>query len=235
MPNKAAKKNIPAMLADTDFLYRQAKGGSDAFTQAQPFPHLLLPSFIKSSCCFALYEGLKPEDTRTESKSSVFRMLLWELSSSSLIRHFTALTGKPPLLPDPFLVHSGANTFAKNEIAHNAEQEFFLRHPETQLKNVLRMELFVSSEANGTFAIDLINKPGQVAVSHVGSNGCVLFVNSDTYHLHYRFKDPERWHSLIAYYYINDHARSLSEVEGSTSAEFNLSGVDGLSAREGGY
>ena len=221
MPNRslekpAAKKNIPAILADTDFLYRQAKAGADAFIQAQPFPHLLLPSFIKANCCFALYEGLNPADSRAESKPAVLQMLLWELSSSSLIRHFTALTGKPPLLPDPFLIHSGINTFSCKEIVHHAEQEFFLRHPETQLQNVLRMELFVSSEAAGTFAVDLIDNTGQLAVSHVGTNGCVLFVNSDQYHLRYRFEGafekPEHWRSLVAYYYINDRARNHSQL-----------------------
>jgi len=233
MPNKPAKKTapnktVPAMLADSDFLYRQAKEGSDAFTQAQPFPHLLLPSFIKSACCFALYEGLQSEGMPSQSQQQpIVRMLLWELSSSSLIRHFTALTGKPPLLPDPFLVHSGANLFGKNEIVHSAEQEFFLRHPETQLQNVLRMELFVSSEPSATFALGLINQQGHVGVSHIGTNGCVLFVNSEDYHFHCQFEKPEQWRSLIAYYYINDRARSLSEVEGSTSVTF--------SAREGGY
>ncbi len=196
------------MLADTDFLFRQAKLGSDAFTQAQPFPHLCLPSFIKPACCYALYEGLG-----MEGMSSVLRMLLWELSSSSLIRHFTALTGKPPLLPDPFLIHSGAQVFSRTEVRHTAEQEFFLRHPETQLQNVLRMELFVSSEPNATFTIELIDKQGHLAVSHIATNGCVLFVNSDNYHLHYKLQNPGQWCSLIAYYYINDHARALNGEE----------------------
>jgi len=223
MPNKPAKKTasnktIPAMLADTDFLFRQAKSGADAFTQAQPFPHLLLSSFIKSACCFALYEGLG-----MEGRPSIVRMLLWELSSSTLIRHFTSLTGKPPLLPDPFLVHSGANIFANSETVHTAEQEFFFRHPETQLQNVLRMELFVSSEPNTTFTIDVMDKQGRVGVSHMATNGAVLFVNSDDYHLHYRFDTSSsvksaQWRSLSAYYYINDHARALNGEEQPSAA-----------------
>jgi hypothetical protein len=96
MPQKPVttpRKTVPAMLADTDFLFRQAKLGADAFLQAQPFPHLLLPSFIKSPCCYALYEGLSAEEgSRKNAVPSVLRMLLWELSSSTLIRHFTALT-----------------------------------------------------------------------------------------------------------------------------------------------
>jgi hypothetical protein len=196
------------MLADTDFLFRQAKLGADAFTRALPFPHLLLPSFIKSPCCYALYEGLA-----MEGMPAVLRMLLWELSSSTLIRHFTSLTGKPPLLPDPFLLHSGPRVFASNKILHTAEQEFFPRHPETQLQNVLRMEVFVSCQPGATFAIDLIDKLGRVAASHIGSNGCVLFVNSDNYHLHYFFEKPALWRALVAYYYINDNARPASSNE----------------------
>jgi len=196
------------MLADTDFLFRQAKSGADTFTQAQPFPHLLLSSLIKSTCCYALYEGLG-----MEGKPSIVRMLLWELSSSTLIRHFTSLTGKPPLLPDPFLVHSGAHIFSSSETLHTAEQEFFFRHPETQLQNVLRMELFVSSELNATFTIDVMDKQGGVGVSQIATNGSVLFVNSDDYFLRYRFAHPEQWRSLVAYYYINDKARNLHGEE----------------------
>lgn len=214
----ALKKTVPAMLADTDFLFRQAKLGADAFIQAQPFPHLLLPSLIKSPCCYALYEGLKMEglttgDMSSPVRQSIVRMLLWELSSSTLLRHFTSLTGKPPLLPDPFLIHSGPKIFTGNEINHNAEQEFFARHPETQLQNSLRMELFVASETSATFTIELIDKQDKIAVSHIGTNGSVLFVNSDNYHLSYRFDKPALWRSLVAYYYINDHARVLNGEE----------------------
>jgi len=201
------------MLADTDFMFRQAKLGAEVFMQAQPFPHLFLPSFIKAPCCNALYEGLKAEELAADSMPSVVRMLLWELSSSTLIRHFTALTGKAPLLPDPFLLHSGPTSFTSKDVVHTAEREFFARHPQTQLQNVLRMELFVFSETNATFNIDLINKQGRVAVTHVGTNGSVLFVNSDDYHLHYRFEQPALWRSLMAYYYINDHARILHGEE----------------------
>lgn len=196
------------MLADTDALFRQAKLGSDAFTQALPFPHLLLSSLIKPPCCYALYEGLAIADI-----APVLRMLLWELSSSTLIRHFTSLTGKPPLLPDPFQLHAGPQQFGSPEIVHSAEQEFFDRHPETQLQNVLRMEVFVSSVPSATFGIDLVNKLGHIAVSHIGRNGAVLFVNSDDYHLRYRFEKPELWRSLTAYYYINDRARLASSKE----------------------
>lgn len=202
------KKNIPAMLADTDGLFRQAKLGSDAFTRAFPFPHLLLPSLIKAPCCYALYEGLAMSGI-----APVLRMLLWELSSSTLIRHFTSLTGKPPLLPDPFQLHSGPQQFGSRDIVHSAEQEFFARHPETQLQNVLRMEVFVASEPSATFTVDLLNNQGHVAVSHIGRNGGVLFVNSDDYHLHYHFENPVLWRSLTAYYYINDRARNLHGEE----------------------
>jgi hypothetical protein len=212
-PAPVVKKNIPAMLADTDFLFRQARLGSDAFTQAMPFPHLLLPALIKSPCCYALYEGLASEGPGKERIAPVLRMLLWELSSSTLLRHFTALTGKPPLLPDPFLIHSGPMLFASKDIVHTAEQEFFARHPETQLQNSLRMELFVAGNPNATFSMDLLDKQGHVAVSHIGSNGCALFVNSDDYYLRYRFEKPALWHSLLAYYYINDHARALNGEE----------------------
>ena len=224
----AAKKIIPAMLADTDFLFRQAKLGSDAFTQAQPFPHLLLPSFIKPACCFALFEGLTIEGLELEGSGmegmlslvgqslvheSIVRMLLWELSSSTLIRHFTSLAGKPPLLPDPFLIHSGVQHFAQQEIVHRAEKEYFARHPETQLQNVLRVELFASSEAHATFTIDVMDTPGHVGVSHTATNGAVWFVNSDDYYLRYRFEHPAQWRSLMAYYYINDNARNLHGEE----------------------
>jgi hypothetical protein len=75
------------------------------------------------------------------------------------------------------------------------------------------MELFVSCEDHATFAIDVINKQGHVSASHIATNGSVLFVNSDDYHLHYRFENPSQWRSLNAYYYINDRARALNGEE----------------------
>jgi hypothetical protein len=206
--SNAPQKNVPAMLADTDYLFRQAKQGADAFLHAHPFPYLLLSSLVKLPCCHALYEGLGMAGT-----PPVVRMLLWELSSSTLIRHFTVLADKPPLLPDPFLVHGGKQVFSQAETVHEAAREYVARHPQTQLLNVLRTEIFVSDVPEALFALELLDDQNHVvATLHVGS-GAALFMNGDNYRVRYRMEQPQQWRSLLACYYINDHARNLNGQE----------------------
>ena len=112
--------------------------------------------------------------------------------------------------------------FTGAALAHVAEQEFFGRHPETQLQNVLRMELFVSNEASATCWLELLDREGRVATTHIATNGSVLLLNSDHYHLRCQANTAEgapaaKWHSLIAYYYINDRARVASDAEPARS------------------
>ena len=217
------------MLVDTDHLFRLAKEGAATFLQAQPFPHLHIAPFLKPVCCQAVYEGMQEWPPTAPGSfypqleiPSVMRLLLWELSSSTVIRHLSALTDKPPLLPDPFLLRSGISAFTGAALAHVAEQEFFGRHPETQLQNVLRMELFVSNEASATCWLELLDREGRVATTHIATNGSVLLLNSDHYHLRCQANTAEgapaaKWHSLIAYYYINDRARVASDAEPARS------------------
>jgi hypothetical protein len=206
--SNAPQKNVPAMLADTDYLFRQAKQGADAFLHAHPFPYLLLSSLVKLPCCHALHEGLGMADT-----PSVVRMLLWELSSSTLIRHFTTLTGKPPLLPDPFLVHGGKQVFSQGETVHEAPQEYVARHPQTQLQNVLRTEIFVAEVPDASFALELLDDESRVVASLPVGSGAALFLDSDNYRIRYRMEQPQQWRSLLAHYYINDQARILNGQE----------------------
>ena len=210
----------PAMLVDTDHLFRLAKDGASTFLQARPFSHLHITPFLKPVCCQAVYEGMQewpapaPGNFYPQGElPSVMRLLLWELSSSTVIRHIATLTDKPPLLPDPFLLRSGVSAFTGGECVHVAEQEYFQRHPETQLLNVLRLELFVSKNPAATFWLELIDTDGKIATSHIASSGSALLLNSDRYHVHYHCVQNTKWHSLVAYYFINDRARNLNGQE----------------------
>lgn len=219
-PRPATRMPVPAMLADTDQLFREAREGSAAFCSATPFPHLLLPSLIKPVCHTALFEGFRQE-AQPEAAArpaagrlytqqewpAVIRHLVWELSSATLLRHFASLTGTAPLLPDPFLVHGGVRRMSAPVTVHTAEQEYVWRHPETGLQNTLRLELFASNEKTSTVQIELLDANANVAQTLAAGNGSGLFVTSDRYHLRYRCERPEHWYSFVAWFYVNDRAR----------------------------
>lgn len=222
----APRTPVPAMLADTDQLFREAREGSTAFCSAAPFPHLLLPSLIKPVCHTALFEGLRqeaqyeaaarPATARLYTQQAwpaVIRHLVWELSSATLLRHFAALTGTAPLLPDPFLVHGGVRHMTTPVTVHTAEQEYVGRHPDTGLQNTLRLELFASNEKTSAVHIELMNDSGHVEQTITAGNGSGLFVGSDRYYLRYRCERPEHWYSFVAWFYVNDRARPSTEEQ----------------------
>ncbi len=213
------KPVAPAMLADTDLLFTLAREGCEQYQQAEPFAHHLLPHLIKPVCGSALFEGFVEAATNTQEPDTLFtqlelpavvRMLVWELASSTLIRHFASLSGTPPLLPDPFFVNSGINLWCEAEMQFNASEALLERHPKTDLLNVLRVELFVSADPEATFELAYLNDAGEaVSVEQVKSS-MALLSDSQRYHLRYTTDTPQNWASFVAYYYINDRARQLT-------------------------
>lgn len=200
-------------------LFKQAKVGSDPFGQAKPFPHILLPGMIKANCRGALYEGLYQWQATSDKAfypqiklSSVVNLLLWELSSSTLIRHFATLAGTAPLLPDPFLVGGGSRKWQDEMITQSADQNFFPRHPKTNLQNVIRLEIFLSDDHQATFPLELVCND-QPSTFYLVSNGTALITRSENYQMIVRTSVPKHWCSLVSYYYINDHARENSGQE----------------------
>jgi len=219
-PFPAVKKNIPAMLTDTDMLFRQAREGVGIFGQAKPFPHVLLPGMIKASCRVALCEGLRqwqvdPPPAGFYPQAGlppVVNLLLWELSSSTLMRHFASLTGAPPLLPDPFWIGGGAKVWSSESMVQTSDEQFFLRHPETDLQHPIRLEIFVADDSQLNFPMEL-EADGQAATFYSVSSGTALISRSDNYRLILRSSAPHRWCSLTSYFYVNDRARILNGEE----------------------
>jgi hypothetical protein len=217
-PQSPRVKNIPAMLADTDALFKQARQGSESFRQAKPFPHLLLPGMIKAACRVALCEGLRQWKSIAPSEfypqgelPSVVHLLLWELSSSTLIRHFASLAGTPPLLPDPFLVGAGSKSWQEQSAIEMTDKDAFSRHPRTDLLNVLRLEIFLADEPGATFPLELVGAD-QPSTFYSVSNGTALITASDNHRMILRSASPEHWHSFVSYFYTNDRARSAEEI-----------------------
>lgn len=217
-PLPATKKNVPAMLADTDMLFKQAKQGSEPFRQAKPFPHVLLPGMIKASCRVALCEGLRqwqpdshPGFYPQGELPSVVHLLLWELSSSTLIRHFASLAGTAPLLPDPFLVGAGPGSWPQEGVIETSDKDSCLRHPQTDLQNAIRLEIFVADDPQLMFPLQLVcaDQPGTF---YSVNSGTALITTSNNYRMTLRSSAPQRWQSLVSYFYINDRASTLGEA-----------------------
>jgi len=209
------------MLADTDMLFKQAKQGSEPFHKAKPFPHILLPGMIKASCRVALCEGLRQWQGHShqgfypqEELPSVVHLLLWELSSSTLIRHFAALAGTVPLLPDPFLVGGGSRSWPEDGVIESSDEGVCSRHPRTDLQNAIRLEIFVSDDPQLMFPLELVGADQASTFCSV-SNGTALMTTSHNYRVILRSSAPKNWQSLVCYFYINDRSRVLIGQEQS--------------------
>jgi len=183
---------------------------------------LLVPGMIKQPCCAALFEGLRQyaESHRSTGNfypliqlPAVVQMLLWELSSSTLIRHFASLTGTPPLLPDPFLTQGGFLFWKEASVLHSAAGEFVPRHPQTDLQNVLRLEMFFAADPSAEFSLELLGDANEMMECIKVGTGSLLITGSDRYRLRYTSTEPAQWASLLSYYYINDRARILNGQE----------------------
>jgi len=218
-PLSATKKNIPAMLADTDMLFKQAKQGSELFQKAKPFPHILLPGMIKAGCRVALFEGLRQWESSSHQGfypqaelPSVVHLLLWELSSSTLIRHFASLAGTAPLLPDPFLMGGGPRSWQEKSVIEISHKNCSLRHPRTDLLNAIRLEIFVADDPQLMFPLELVGTD-QASTFYSINNGTALMTTSNNYRMVLRSSAPKDWQSLVCYFYINDRARILNEQE----------------------
>jgi len=218
-PLSTSKKNIPAMLADTDMLFKQAKLGSELFQKAKPFPHILLPGMIKTGCRVALFEGLQQWQAGAHQGfypwselPSVVHLLLWELSSSTLIRHFASLAGTAPLLPDPFLVGGGPRSWPEDGVIEISDKDTFSRHPQTDLQSVIRLEIFVAEDPKLMFPLELVGMD-QANIFYSVNDGSALMTTSNNYRMILRSSAPKNWQSLVCYFYVNDRARILNEQE----------------------
>lgn len=199
-------------------LFRQAKHGSEFFRQAKPFPHVLLPGMIKAGCRVALCEGLRKWHSGSHQGfypqgelPSVVHLLLWELSSSTLIRHFASLAGTAPLLPDPFLLGGGPRPWLEDNVMVVSDKDSLSRHPRTDLKNAIRLEIFVADDPQMMFPLELVGAD-QASAFYSVSNGTALMTTSDNYQMILRSATPQRWHSLVSYFYMNDRARCQTEI-----------------------
>lgn len=208
------KKNIPAMLADTDMLFRQAKQGQQAFDAATPFPHVLLPGMIKASCGVALCEGLREWEQNSQGNfytqgvlPPVVYLLLGELSSSTLLRHFASLAGTAPLLPDPFLAEGGPRQWQEEIAVQDAGQDGRARHPTTDLQSAIRLEIFVADDPQLLGSLELLGA-GQSGTTYSIHSGTALITSSNNYRMVVRSSASQHWCSLVNYYYVNDRARA---------------------------
>jgi len=213
----AKTPQIPAMLTDTDTLYRLARQGSDVYCNAEPFPYVFLPGFIKASCRTALFEGLQQWPTDSAPASfypqsglcSVLHLLLWELSSSTLIRHFASLTGEPPLLPDPFLMGGGVSHWTGSAEWQSPSGKEFSRHPTTGLQNRVRLDILLTDRPGAVCSWEAM---GAGQPHPLGCGTAILSRNRDC-RVRVSANDTAAWSVFTAIYYVNDHARILNGQE----------------------
>jgi len=209
---------VPAMLANTDGLFQMAKEGAEPYLQASPFEHYLLSELVKLQCVNPLFEAISSvadevefvERLERDTLPDVIRMLIWELSSSTLIRHFSSLTDTPPLLPDPYFFRSGIGVLHETTENRSSQLDGFDRHPKTDLENALRLEMFVSKQKAQTLRVEYLNAEQEAVASEEISPGSALVVNARNYALRYVTDEPENWVSFVAFYFINDKARVLN-------------------------
>ncbi|MCB1615747.1 MAG: hypothetical protein KDI30_07015 [Pseudomonadales bacterium] len=209
-------KKLPAIMVDTSVLVSHFQQYQcSRFQNAEHFPHLFLGDFIKreyhavfADCLAGLQASVvaSPEGQARLRQTPLIRQLIWELHSPTTLRHLASVSGTQALLPDPFLVGGGIESWNNQKI-----QLPFLRHPVTDLYPVLRVEILLAAESHAPSetAIRMPDEgesstiktmiPGQLFLSAVKELSAIRStVNGSAW-------------SLVAFFYINDRARSLEE------------------------
>ncbi len=226
---------------NSDYLNDLAVKYHEAYSQAQPFPHIVidnfLPEFILDSI---LNEFPKPGsidwqkfDAPAEKKlaskdelqmGDMTRLLLYQLNSSVMINFLENLTGIDGLIPDPHFQGGGLHQIERG--GYLKIHADFNRHTKLRLDRRLNLLIYLNKnwqeEYGGYLELWDENMSGCVKKILPIFNRCVIFNTTDfSYHGHpepLNCPEGQTRKSLALYYYSN--GRPATEISGSHSTLF---------------
>lgn len=124
VPSSAAEASVPALFFDRKRLSEQAKGLSESYRNADPFPHIVVDNFLPpqvlervleefpnvSSGVWEKYNDRLQQKQGSRDEASLgpsTRTLLREFNGSAFLSFLEELTGITGLIPDPWFEGGG--------------------------------------------------------------------------------------------------------------------------------
>ncbi|NER31050.1 MAG: 2OG-Fe(II) oxygenase [Symploca sp. SIO1C4] len=224
-----------------DYLNDLADKNREAYSQAEPFPHIIIDNFLPETVLDKVLEQFpKPElidwqkfdaaqEKKLASKSELqiaeaIRLLLYQLNSSTFIKFLEQLTGIDGIIPDPHFEGGGLHQIEKG--GYLKIHADFNRNKKLRLDRRLNLLLYLNKdwqeEYGGHFEMwdkDMTKCHKKILPIF---NRCVIFSTTDfSYHGHPEpLTCPEGWtrKSLALYYYSN--GRPSEEISGAHSTLF---------------
>lgn len=215
------------------------------YSQAQPFPHIVLDDFYPADILEQAlayfpppsYPGWKQKDQNYQIKlggldieqlADPLRYLLYQFNSRPLIEFLEKLTGIEGLVPDPFFHGGGLHQILTGgSLSVHAD---FNRHPTTHLRRRLNLLLYLNKdwkeEYNGQLELwDTEVRHCVVKIAPI-FNRCVIFnTTSDSFHGHpnpLACPPTITRKSIALYYYTADITQQvLPEQEWTTLWQTN--------------
>ena len=226
---------------DPTYLSNLAINNSKTYSQAEPFPHIVIDNFLPESLLNnILGEFPKPEEINwknfnaaTEKKlastselqlGEATRLLLYQLNSSTFIHFLETLTGIDGIIPDPHFVGGGLHQIERG--GYLKVHVDFNRHKKLRLDRRLNLLIYLNKnwkeEYGGHFELwDREMTKCEKKILPI-FNRCVIFSTTDfSYHGHPDLLNcPEGWtrKSLALYYYSN--GRPAEEISDGHSTIF---------------
>jgi Rps23 Pro-64 3,4-dihydroxylase Tpa1-like proline 4-hydroxylase len=226
---------------DSEYLEEIATKNQQIYSQAHPFPHVVIDNFLPESILNQiLTEFPQPEainwkqfDTTTEKKlastselqmGEATRLLLYNLNSSTFISFLENLTGIAGIIPDPHFVGGGLHQIQRG--GYLKIHADFNHHRRLYLDRRLNLLIYLNKDWQDEYGghFEMWNPEMTQCEQRILPifNRCVIFNTTDwSYHGHpHPLNCPEgrTRKSLALYYYSN--GRPIEEVSERHSTIF---------------
>lgn len=211
---------------ETDRLRNLAQVYREPYSQAKPFPHIVIDNFLPEEVLEkVLYEFPNPSQInwnkanhaaekklsscREDEMGEITRLLLYQLNSSIFIKFLEDLTGIDGIIPDPHFLGGGLHQIERGSyLKIHAD---FNRHQKLKLDRRLNLLLYLNKDWKEEYGgyLELWNTDMTECGQRILPifNRCVIFNTTDfSYHGH---PDPlnclegQTRKSLALYYYTN--------------------------------
>lgn len=199
-----------------------------AYTDAQPFPHIVIDDFLDPAVLRTLLPGFPHSEGRRffdrdqerfkyqiapdEVADPALRGLLLELNSPALLAFLEALTGIEGLIPDPYYVGGGLHEIGAG--GHLSVHADFNLHDQMKVERRLNLLLYLNDDWSSAWGGELelwdrAMTACQVRIAPILGRAVIFNTDADSYHGH---PDPlacppdRSRRSIATYYYTAPRA-----------------------------
>ena len=221
----------------------------ETYTQADPFPHIVIPSFLTDDAVRRVATEFPPHETGRYSDpqsrlktgyhlekigSPYIHSVINALNSAAFLEFLRALTGIKGLIPDPYQVGGGLHETRRG--GHLSIHADFNMHPSLKLKRRLNLILFLNDDWDETYGghLELWSKDMQQCCKRVLpelGKAIIFNTDQDSFHGH---PDPltcpesRTRRSLALYYYCVFASDKIAHVSRSTDFRVRPGSTDRL-------